>query len=93
LIPTTTNLKSTGNQLLHASKQEVQGQESVQDNKGEGPTRSHGLQEDHVSQKEEEEIAPAHEIAFLSVHLSPKRRKRIRVGFRLHACESDRTKL
>ena len=52
----TKNLSPTA--LLRINKQEEKRQQGVQDYEGERPTRSHGLQKDHLPQGEEkEEIA------------------------------------
>ena len=75
-------------------KQEDQREESVQDYKGEGPIRSHGLQKDHLSQDEEkEEVVRTHEILFFSLRAPAQRGKRICVRSGLHAGEPDRPKL
>ncbi len=41
-----------------STSKKTKGKKSVQDDKGEGPIRSYGLQKDDLSQEEKEEIAP-----------------------------------
>ena len=66
VLQPTKNLSPTA--LLRINKQEEKRQQGVQDYEGEGPTRSHGLQKDHLSQGEEkQEVIRSYETPFVSV--------------------------
>src|SRR5205814_5456230 len=85
VLQPTKNLSPTA--LLRINKQEQKRQQGVQDYEGEGPTRSHGLQKNHLSQGEEKEIVRSHENSFVSLRAPTQRRKRTCVRSRLHAGE------
>src|SRR6266516_3387464 len=86
--PTTTSLKSTANHAITNTQARREKATRCSDYKGEEPIWSHGLQKDHLSQKEKEEIVRTHEISFLSLH-SLTHRKRIRFQSRFQR-KSDR---